>query len=156
MGSLRIPAHFCGIAALRPTAGRVPGAGHLPPLSGAFALGASLGPLARRVEDLALLFGVLSGEGVARQSEDAEDGLLKDASQLLRGRRVAWYADDGATPVIPEIARAVEAAARALDDEGMIAVERRPPHVERATELWLGLSRTRRRSSASDLRGARG
>ncbi|HEX7175819.1 MAG TPA: amidase, partial [Pyrinomonadaceae bacterium] len=139
VGSLRIPAHFCGIAALRPTAGRVPGAGHLPPLSGPFALGASLGPLARRVEDLALLFGVLTGEDLARQSEDTGDALLKDVAALLRGRRVAWYADDGATPVIPEIARAVEAAARALEDAGMSAVERRPPHVERATELWLGL-----------------
>ncbi|HEX7174600.1 MAG TPA: amidase family protein, partial [Pyrinomonadaceae bacterium] len=106
---------------------------------GPFALGASLGPLARRVEDLALLFGVLTGEDLARQSEDTGDALLKDEAALLRGRRVAWYADDGATPVIPEIARAVEAAARALEDAGMFAVERRPPHVERATELWLGL-----------------
>lgn len=139
VGSLRIPAHFCGITALRPTAGRVHGAGHLPPIAGAFSLGATLGPLARRVEDLALLFGVLSGEDATQRRFDGAGALLNDASELLRGRRVAWYADDGATPVIPEITRAVRAAADALEDAGMSAVKRRPPHVGRATALWSGL-----------------
>src|SRR5215212_8144355 len=61
-GSIRIPAHFCGVAGLKPTAGRVPGGGHTPPMSGLHSLGATLGPLARTVDDLRLFYGVLSGE----------------------------------------------------------------------------------------------
>src|SRR5215213_5305477 len=61
-GSLRVPAHFCGIAALKPTTGRVPGEGQFPPSTGPYSLGAVIGPMARRVEDLRLLFRVLSGE----------------------------------------------------------------------------------------------
>ena len=58
-GSIRIPAHFCGIAGLKPTSGSVPGAGQFPPSIGPYSLGAAIGPMARRVEDLQLLFSVL-------------------------------------------------------------------------------------------------
>ena len=61
-GSIRIPAHFCGVAGLKPTAGRVPGGGHTPPMSGLHSLGATLGPLARAVEDLEL-FSACSPDG---------------------------------------------------------------------------------------------
>jgi len=60
-GSVRIPAHFCGIAALKPTVGRVPGGGQFPPASGPYSLGSVIGPMARNVADLNLLFSVLSG-----------------------------------------------------------------------------------------------
>src|ERR1022692_1150762 len=61
-GSIRIPAHFCGIAGLKPTPGRIPCSGHWPnAATGPFALGTSCGPMARRVEDLTLLFKVLIG-----------------------------------------------------------------------------------------------
>jgi aspartyl-tRNA(Asn)/glutamyl-tRNA(Gln) amidotransferase subunit A len=52
---------------------------------------------------------------------------------------VAWYADDGTTLVAPEVRSAVEDAASALRDAGAAVEEGRPPHVERATELWLKL-----------------
>jgi amidase len=132
VGSVRIPAHFCGVAGLRPTAGRVPASGHMPPVEGPFALGASLGPLARRVEDLDLMFGALSG--VARGPSADED-----RKRPLHGLRVAWYADDGVLPVTPETRRAVETAARILEDAGAALFEARPPHLSRATELWSGL-----------------
>ena len=132
-GSLRVPAHFCGVASLRPTAGRVPGGGHLPPVEGPFALGASLGPIARRVEDLELLFDVLSGEGARDESSARTSEEIVDS---LRGRRFAFYSDDGHTPVTDETRLAVESAARALEDAGMVGVEETPPHVGRATKLW--------------------
>jgi Asp-tRNA(Asn)/Glu-tRNA(Gln) amidotransferase A subunit family amidase len=124
-GSIRIPAHFCGIAGLKPTTGRLPGEGQFPPSTGPYGLGAVIGPMAQKVEDVRLLFQVLSGE----RSEIAS----------LKGLRVAWYASDGVVPVTEETSRLVAAAARALADAGLITEEHRPPHVERGNELWLKL-----------------
>src|SRR5258708_18328140 len=60
-GSIRVPAHFCGICGLKPTPGRAPGTGHYPVGHGPFALIGCVGPKARTVEDLRLLFHVIAG-----------------------------------------------------------------------------------------------
>jgi amidase len=149
-GSVRIPSHFCGVAGLKPTAGRVNGAGHFPVLGGAYALGASLGPLARGVEDLSLFFQVLSGGSYRHAPEEWDEPL--GASRLLpRGASVAFYTDDGVVPVGGELKEAVVRAASALREAGLRVVEERPPSVERATELWLKLfsHATRRMVSAA-------
>ena len=60
-GSIRVPAHFCGIAGLKPTSGRIPFTGLLPPALGASARLRHVGPMARYVEDLALTLPILAG-----------------------------------------------------------------------------------------------
>jgi amidase len=130
-GSVRIPAHFCGVVGLKPTVGQVEGAGQFPPSSGPYSLGASIGPMARRVEDLLLLFNVLSG--------NLNSSTPKTETAGLAGQRVAWYTDDTVTPVTTETRLAVETAARALSEAGLLVTERRPPGIERGHDLWLKL-----------------
>ena len=60
-GSVRQPAHCTGISAIKPTSGRIPARGHLPPCIGPFSTIGALGPMARTIGDLKLMFGVLSG-----------------------------------------------------------------------------------------------
>ena len=60
-GSIREPAHFCGICGLKPTPGRIPATGHFPESVGPFALLGVVGPMARNMEDLKILFEVMQG-----------------------------------------------------------------------------------------------
>jgi Asp-tRNA(Asn)/Glu-tRNA(Gln) amidotransferase A subunit family amidase len=136
-GSIRIPSHFCGIAGLKPTVGRVPGGGQFPPSIGPYSLGAAIGPMARSVSDLKLLFDVLAGNGRTSRRGVAESEGFPDLRGSLRGRRVAWYTDDLVSPVTEETAKAVEAAARALTHAGLTVAQERPPGVEQGHDLWL-------------------
>ena len=130
-GSIRVPAHFCGIVGLKPTSGRIPMDGHFPPSTGPLALGACIGPMARRVQDLSLLFDVLSGEQLPIHPPPPELN--------LRGQRVSWYDNDRVSPVTSETKRAVQAAAGALELAGLEVIPARPPGVESAARLWIDL-----------------
>jgi amidase len=127
-GSVRIPAHFCGIVGLKPTVGRVPSGGQFPPNVGPYSLGSAIGPMARRVQDLNLIFNVLSGTSTQ-----------KIETHKLAGQRAGWYSDDNVTPVTEETRLAVETAARALSDAGLLVAEVRPPGIDRGHDLWLKL-----------------
>lgn len=126
-GSIRIPAHFCGICGLKPTTGRVPGEGQFPPSSGPYSLGAVIGPMARSVGDLRALFRALI--------EDVESPHELD----LKGRRFAWYTDDGVVPVTEDTAQAVKNVVNALKEAGLVGEEQLPPHIGRSNEMWLKL-----------------
>ncbi len=138
-GSIRVPAHFCGVLSLKPTAGHVPIDGHFPIAEGAFALGASFGPIARYVQDLALLYRVLAGNQTPFDSTAIQKSVQAKRRDELRGKRIAWYVDDGVSVVTNETREAVRAAARALEQAGMIAFEAQPPGVTRAPDLWSEL-----------------
>lgn len=135
-GSIRVPAHFCGIAGLKPTSGRVPMDGHTPPVSGVVSLGACIGPMARRVEDLALLFHVLAEPTQFEATQVSTAGFKADT---LTGLSVIWYTDDGFTPVADEIRAAVRNAAEALATAGLEVSEVVPPGVGGGQQLWIDL-----------------
>lgn len=135
VGSIRIPAHFCGVVGLKPTAGRLPASGHHPPLVGPYTLAASLGPLARTVEDARLFFHALT----AAHSFPSTSAGDFEASRGLGGVSAACYVEDDGVPATEETRRALAGAVAALEAAGVAIREERPPGFERATQAWLSL-----------------
>jgi Asp-tRNA(Asn)/Glu-tRNA(Gln) amidotransferase A subunit family amidase len=129
-GSIRVPAHFCGIVGLKPTTGLVPMDGHTPSADGLLSVAACIGPMARTVADLDLVFKIIAD---ARQIE------MASLQRGVRGLRVAWYADDGVAPVTEETRAAIIAAANALSDAGLQVNEEKPPGISQGSRLWIEL-----------------
>jgi amidase len=137
-GSIRVPAHFCGVAGLKPTTGRTPRTGHFPPMGGLLDSIWQIGPLARRVEDLALALPILCGTDWRDPTvAPVPLGDVRDVD--LKGLRVAFHTDNGIVAPTEEIAAVVRDAARVLSDAGAAVVEARPPVPANAYELMLGL-----------------
>ena len=137
-GSIRVPAHFSGICGLKPTPGRIPATGHFPEAAGPFALIGVVGPMARTVADLQLLFDVIAGPDDGDPSS-APVPLRKITRDELRRVRVGYFEDDGRTPVTPETRAAVRTAAEALSRSGLEVVQFRPEGLEEARQLWWKL-----------------
>jgi amidase len=139
-GSIRIPAHFCGIAGLKPTAGRVPTTGHVGVGAPAPALieMATTGPMARYVEDLAFVLPIIAGpDGMDPFAMPLE---LGDAAKVaLRGLRAAWYAENGIVKASPETEAAVRKAASVLEQAGIRVEEKRPAQLPAINETFAGL-----------------
>lgn len=113
-GSLRHPANFCGIASLKPTWGVLPLRGHIPPAPDAF-IERDLnvvGPMARNIGDLRLLWSVLSGRG----AKPAPAG----------GLRIAVWDEEPGWPLASEAREAVTRAADALSRRGMTVFRAKP------------------------------
>lgn len=134
-GSIRVPAHFCGICGLKPTPGRIPATGHFPQSVGPFALLGVVGPMARTVQDLRLLFEVMQGPDLGDPSS-APVPMNWPAPKELRTTRIGFFEDDGRTPVTSETRTAVCAAAKALRDAGFEVEPFRPDGLEEARRLW--------------------
>ncbi|HYV24526.1 MAG TPA: amidase family protein, partial [Pyrinomonadaceae bacterium] len=126
-GSIRVPAHFCGVAGLKPTTGRIPIDGHIPEVIGPLALGACIGPMARSVDDLALLYDVMTGQTKSDRKHEDHRG------------SVAFYVHDGVAPVTEETEAAVRTAVEKLIDAGYDVREERPPAVADGPRLWVEL-----------------
>lgn len=137
-GSIRLPAHFCGIAGIKPTSGRTPRTGHFPPMGGLLDSIWQIGPLARRVEDLSLALPLLCGADW--RDPTVAPVPLGDPSEVeLKSLRVAFHTDNGIVAPTPDIAAAARDAARALAGAGAEVVEARPPVPGNAYEMLLGL-----------------
>jgi Asp-tRNA(Asn)/Glu-tRNA(Gln) amidotransferase A subunit family amidase len=134
-GSVRVPAHYTGICALKPTPGRIPATGHFPSGVGPFAWLGQVGPMARYVEDLHLMLGIMSGYDIGDPVAAPVPLVEIDASEL-REIKIGYFEDDGVHPVSPETRNAVQAAAKSLADQGYIVEPCRPDHLARVHELW--------------------
>ena len=133
-GSIREPAHYCGIAGIKPTTGRVPRTGHIPAGFGALDTFAQIGPMARRVEDLELTLGIVSGPDW-RDPSVVPVPLGASSSVALDRLRVATYTDNGLIAPTAEIEGAVRDAAAALAAGGVKVVEAVPEAIPDAVEL---------------------
>jgi amidase len=142
-GSLRNPASFCGVVGMRPSIGRV-----------AHSLVAQVdrnitvhGPMARNVEDLALLLDAMSGEHPADPLSlpSLPVSFLTAARSGQRPKRIAYSPDLGITPVDPEVAAITRNAAARFAEAGAVVEEAHPDlreahecfHVLRAFDFAL-------------------
>jgi Asp-tRNA(Asn)/Glu-tRNA(Gln) amidotransferase A subunit family amidase len=134
-GSVREPAHFTGICAMKPTPGRIPTAGHLPDNTGPFSLLGTVGPMARTMADVTLLFRVLSG---ALDTDQIAAPVPYQALSLeaLKQTRIGYFEDDGLVPVTAETRQAVQDAVHSLRRHGFHVEPFRPQSLERARRLW--------------------
>src|ERR1700754_1319819 len=152
-GSLRSPASFCGIVGMRPSIGRV---AHTPAAKIDRNLGVQ-GPMARNVEDLALLLDAMSGDHPADPLSlpSLPTSFLTSARSGSRPKRIAYSPDLGITPVDPEVAAITRKAAERFAEAGVIVEEAHPDlreahecfHVLRAFDFALSkaqLLRTKR------------
>ena len=134
-GSIRVPAHFCGIAGLKPTPGRISTRGHYPSLGYPGGLVSVAGPMARGAADLRLLFSVLAGF-------DAEDPFSTPAPLVdPRGGvlRIGAWPQFYNVAVAPDVAAAVERAASLAGSLGWTVEAFEPRGLERAPNLWATL-----------------
>jgi amidase len=129
-GSIRVPAHFCGIAGLKPTPGRISLVGHRPAEA---ATGIAVaGPMARSVADLRFLFEVLAGY----DDREPLSAPVVLRSPVIDGVRIGVFETFYEIPVQPSIRRAIREAAAALASLGFKVDEFRPEGLERAPNLW--------------------
>ncbi len=135
-GSIRVPAHYCGIAALKPTTGWVPSTGAYGLAGGLMDPRSQVGPMARFVNDLALVLPLLVGP-------DGVDSAVipmppRRRRPKLHGLKVAWYAEDGMVQSTKPTVAALQAAVHALSQAGCRCTEARPPGLDEAREVTLG------------------
>lgn len=138
-GSIRIPAHYCGVFGLKPTANRLPTTGHIPPLPGTVWLDRHLctvGPIARCVEDLALLAGLLAGP----------DGVNTDVAPVpwtvqtpfdVRRLKIAFLPVFSGVPTSRAVRGAVERVAAQLAAAGARVEEHEPGvSIDEIRDVW--------------------
>jgi amidase len=133
-GSIRYPAHCCGIVGIKPTNGRVPLTGHWPRINPMSDSRTQIGPMARCVEDVALGLEVIGGPD-GRDASVVPVPLEDWRGVDVKSLRVAMFTEFEQTMPTPETVAAVEAAADALRDAGADVREDLPPRIDES--LWI-------------------
>src|SRR5208283_5203274 len=120
-GSIRVPAHFCGICGLKPTPGRIPATGHFPPGAGALSWIGVVGPMARPDASDAL---------------SAPVPLRRIRAEELRSLRVGILESSALGTATPETQTAVHRAGQLLTEQGFDVEPMKLEGLGRALELW--------------------
>ena len=134
-GSIRVPAHFCGICGLKPTPGRIPATGHFPSGAGAFGWIGVVGPMARTIADVRALFEVMAGPD-AGDAHSAPVPVRAYSEKDLRGTRIGILESSALGSATPETSAAVDRAAKLLSDRGFSVEPFELTGLDRALELW--------------------
>src|SRR5258708_2021143 len=134
-GSIRVPAHFCGICGLKPTPGRIPATGHFPEGVGAFSWIGVVGPMARTIADVRALFEVMAGPDPG-DAFSAPVPLRTVNDAQLKGLRVGVLESNALGKVDAETHAALQKAANDLAAQGFVVEPMRLEGLERAIELW--------------------
>ncbi len=134
-GSIRLPAHFCGVAGIKPTAGRVsrtglivPGGVPVDPLT-------QVGPIARFVEDLALVLPVISGVDW-KDSSVVPMPLGDPDAACIDGLRIAFYTDNGDAEISADVAAVVQDCVRVVAERGAEVIAASPPAMKQSRALF--------------------
>lgn len=123
-GSLRNPGNFCNITGFRTSPGRVP----VWPNLVAWSPLAVQGPMARTVQDLALMLSVIAGPHPLSPISIAEPGNLfaRPLDREFKGVQIAWSKDLGELPVDPRVTRVLEAQRHVFESLGCVVEEDQP------------------------------
>jgi Asp-tRNA(Asn)/Glu-tRNA(Gln) amidotransferase A subunit family amidase len=135
-GSIRVPAHFSGICGLKPTPGRIPATGHFPGSVGPFTQLGVVGPMARTVSDVKLLYEVMAGPDDGDVRSAPVPLQLTDTEEQLRRVSIGYFEDDGILPVTLETRQAIQRTVKSLRDQGFDVQPFRPEGLEEVRKLW--------------------
>jgi Asp-tRNA(Asn)/Glu-tRNA(Gln) amidotransferase A subunit family amidase len=134
-GSIRAPAHFCGICGLKPTPGRISATGHFPPSAGAFGWLGVVGPIARTVADLHALFAIISGPDPG-DALSAPVPLREIAAADLRGLRIGILENPELGRPTPQTLSTLRRAAQLLCELNYRLEPVKLEKLDQALDLW--------------------
>ena len=134
-GSIRVPAHFCGICGLKPTPGRIPSTGHFPPGNNSYGWIGVVGPMARTIADLRTLFNILAGPDPA-DALTVPAPIREISADAARETRIGILDISCVGPATTESLAAVSRAAKLLEQSGFHIEPFQMHNLDRVLDLW--------------------